>query len=315
MEKVFKAYDVRATVPDPLNEDVAWRIGNATAQFLRTALSGFDRSDPKMDSLILGRDMRRSSPALAKALADGVLAVGTNVIDIGLVDTPQVTFATNVLPCCGGVQTTASHNAANYNGFKILGQKGKPIGAETGLQEIQRIAAAISRYEAPVTAKVQRLELAREYREYLLKFLQPLARPLKVVVDASNGMAGRWFPIVFDGTPNLHIIPLNFEHKGEFAHPPNPLVAANLEELRNGGARATGRTFGACLDGDADRCIFRRTNTRDRPLDCHRTAGGGVTCGRRPGGHIHDVRCSRIVASTLSKLGGGRGASGWGTCT
>ena len=304
IERVFKAYDVRATVPDPLNEDVAWRIGNATAQFLRTSLSGFDRSEPKINSLILGRDMRRSSPALAQALADGVLAVGTNVIDIGLVDTPQITFATNVLPCCGGVQTTASHNAANYNGFKILGQKGKPIGAETGLQEIQRIAAAISRYEAPVTAKVQRLELSHEYREYLLKFLRPLARPLKVVVDASNGMAGRWFPIVFDGTPNLQVIPLNFEHNGEFAHPPNPLVAANLEDLRTA-VREHGADFGACLDGDADRCIFVDEYAEIVRCDLLTALLAGEYLRQKPGATIiYDVRCSRIVGEHVSKLGG-----------
>jgi phosphomannomutase len=301
---VFKAYDVRATVPDPLNEDVAWRIGNATAQFLRTALSGYDRSDPKMDSLILGRDMRRSSPALSQAFAAGVLAVGTNVIDIGLVDSPQIAFATNFLPCCGGVQTTASHNPANYNGFKISGQKGKPIGAETGLAEIERIAKAISRYEAPVTAKVQRVDLSSDYREYLLKFLRPLARTLTVVVDASNGMAGRWFPIVFEGTPNLNIIPLNFEHNGEFVHPPNPLVAANLEQLR-AAVREHQADFGACFDGDADRCIFVDEKAEIVRCDLLMAVLASYYLRQSPGAVIiYDPRSSRVVAEHIRKLGG-----------
>jgi phosphomannomutase len=304
IERVFKAYDVRATVPDPLNDDVAWRIGNATAQFLRTALSGYDRSDPKMDSLILGRDMRRSSPALSQAFAAGVLAVGTNVIDVGMIDTSQIAFATNFLPCCGGVQTTASHNPANYNGFKISGQKGKPIGAETGLQEIERIAKAISRYEAPVTAKVQRVDLSGEYRDYLLQFLRPLARTLTVVVDASNGMAGRWFPIVFEGTPNLKIIPLNFEHNGEFVHPPNPLAPANLEQLR-AALREQGADFGACFDGDADRCIFVDENAEIVRCDLLTAVLAGHYLRQSPGAVVvYDLRSSRIVPEQVKKLGG-----------
>jgi phosphomannomutase len=304
IEKVFKAYDVRATVPDPLNEEVAWRIGNATAQFLRTALSGFDRSDAKMDSLIMGRDMRRSSPALSEAFAAGVLAVGTNVIDIGLIDTPQIAFATNFLPCCGGVQTTASHNPSNYNGFKISGQKGKPIGVETGLQEIARIAKAISRYEAPVSAKVQHVDLAREYREYLLKFLRPLARPLTIAVDASSGMAGRWLPIVFEGVPKLKIIPLNFEHNGEFVHSPNPLAPGSLDQLQ-AAVREQGADCGACFDGDADRCIFVDEKTEMVRSDLLTALLAGEYLRQNPGAAvIYDLRSSRIVAEQVRKLGG-----------
>jgi len=254
LDKVFKAYDVRATYPEPLNEDLAWRIGNATAQFLRSLLSGYDRSDSEMNTLVVGRDMRKSSPALSRAFVEGVVATNTPVIDIGMIDTSQIYFAANHLKCCGAVQTTASHNPANYNGFKICGLRGKPVGQDSGLGEIQRIAKAISRHSVPRLEGVRSVDLSEPYRAYLQRFLQPI-RPLRVVVDASNGMAGRWFPIVFSEVPNLQTIRLNFEHDGEFVHPPNPLVAANLEQLRRA-VRAEQADFGACFDGDADRCMF-----------------------------------------------------------
>lgn len=303
IEKVFKAYDVRATVPDPLNADIAWRIGNATAQFLRSILTGYTRSDMAANTLIVGRDMRKSSPLLSQAFIEGVVATGTPVVDIGLIDTSQIYFATNHLPCCGGVQTTASHNPANYNGFKICGPKGKPIGAETGLKEIERIARAIARHNVPKLENVRTMDLSKPYREYLHRFLKPI-RPLKAVVDASNGMAGRWFPILFDGVPNLSVIPLNFEHTGEFKHPPNPLVAANLEELR-AKVRESGADFGACFDGDADRCIFIDEHGNILRCDLLTALLAGEYLRDNPGAAVvYDLRSSRIVEQTVRRAGG-----------
>lgn len=303
IEKVFKAYDVRATVPEPLNEDVAWRIGNATAQFLRTTLSGYDRSDSKMNTLIIGRDMRKSSKRLAQAFMEGAAAVGSPIVDIGLIDTSQIYFATNHMPCCGGVQTTASHNPANYNGFKICGAKGKPIGSETGLKEIERIARAISRHEVPELSPIRTLDLSEPYRNYLHRFLRT-PRPLRVVVDASNGMAGRWFPILFTGVPNLTVLPLNFEHDGEFVHPPNPLVPANLDQLR-AAVREHSADFGACFDGDADRCVFIDGNAEIVRSDLVTALLAGDYLRERPGSTVvYDLRSSRIVAETIEKAGG-----------
>ncbi len=301
--KVFKAYDVRATVPDMLNEDIAWRIGNATAQFLRTSLTGYDRSDSKMNTLIVGRDMRKHSPSLCRAFIEGAAAVGTPVIDIGMIDTPQIYFATNHMPCCGGVQVTASHNAAHYNGFKICGPKGKPVGSESGLQEIERIARAISRHPVPELAPITAMDLSEEYRSFLHQFLRE-PRPLKVVVDASNGMAGRWFPIVFNGVPNLEIIALNFEHDGEFVHPPNPLVAANLRQTQDA-VKEHGADFGACFDGDADRCMF--VDEKGNIIRCDLTTAllAGDFLRERPGSTVvYDLRSSRIVPQTIEKAGG-----------
>ena len=302
--KVFKAYDVRGTVPEPLTEGVAWRIGNATAQFLRTALMGYERSDSEMNRVVVGRDMRKHSPLLSRALIEGIIATGAHVVDVGMIDTSQLAFAVNHIKCCGGVQTTASHNPSNYNGFKICGQKGKPIGADTGLKEIERIAVAISRQKVDnVQANIQAVDLSQPYRDFLLRFLKP-PRPLKIVIDASNGMAGRWFPIVFDGVPNLEIIRLNFEHDGEFVHQPNPLVPANLDQLR-AAVREHGADFGACFDGDADRCIF--VDEQARILGCDLlTALLAVEFLRdnRGSAVIYDLRSSRVVAEEITKAGG-----------
>jgi phosphomannomutase len=303
IDKVFKAYDVRAIYPDPLNEDIAWRIGNATAQFLRTALTGYSRSDPAMNKLIVGRDMRKSSPSLQQAFIEGAAAVGTEIIDIGMIDTSQLYFAVNHLPCCGGVQTTASHNPSNYNGFKICGQKGKPIGADSGLKEIQRVAAAIARYPLPEPPRVTKVDLSKEYRAFLHQYLIP-PRPLRVVVDASNGMAGRWFPLLFDGVPNLTVIPINFTHDGEFVHPPNPLVEANLAQLKRTMA-ANKADLGACFDGDADRCIFVDERGVTARCDLVTALFAQEALRDHPNSAIvYDLRSSRAVRDVVLKAGG-----------
>ena len=303
LEKVFKAYDVRATVPDPLNEDVAWRIGNATAQFLRMSLSGYDRSDSEMSQLVVGRDMRKSSPGMSQAFIEGAASTGTPVIDIGMVDTSQIYFAANYLRCCGAVATTASHNPPEYNGFKICGTGGKPIGAESGLKEIQRIAQAISRHAVRIETDVRTMDLSEPYRDFLLRFLRP-PRKLRIVVDASNGMAGRWFPIIFSGVEALEIIPLNFEHDGEFVHPPNPLVEANLDQLR-AAVREHKADFGACFDGDADRCIFVDENADILRCDLVTALLAVEYLRDNPGGTIvYDLRSSRVVREEVEKAGG-----------
>ncbi|MGE3182473.1 MAG: phosphomannomutase/phosphoglucomutase [Phycisphaerae bacterium] len=300
IDKVFKAYDVRAVYPEPLSENIAWRIGNATSQFLRTTLSGYDRSDAKMNKLIVGRDMRKHSPALSAAFIEGARAVGTEVVDIGMIDTSQIYFATNHMPCCGAVQTTASHNPAEYNGFKIAGLKGKPVGQDSGLGEIQRMARAIARYPTSELGKLTKLDLSEPYREYLHKFLTP-PRPLKIVVDASNGMAGKWFPILFDGVPNLEVIKLNFEHDGTFKHPPNPLVEANLVELK-AAMKQHGADFGACFDGDADRCIFVDEACKTVACDMLTALLASEYLRDNPGATIvYDLRSSRIVADIVRK--------------
>src|ERR1700704_4652806 len=145
IEKVFKAYDVRSTYPSPLNEEVAWKVGHATAQFLKRSREKLapEQKVKMEDTMGIGRDMRPSSPDLARALADGMRSVGMNVIDVGMVDTSFIYFAINHLDVVGGIMTTASHNPIQYNGFKISGPKAKPIGSATGLDDIKRIASQL----------------------------------------------------------------------------------------------------------------------------------------------------------------------------
>ena len=195
LSKVFKAYDVRATYPKPLNERLAWQIGYGAAEYLlaQAAEAGFD--DPMMRCIAVGHDMRKSSPSLSDALMQGMQDYGANVLDVGLVDTPFVYFAINHLGCAGGVQVTASHNPAEYNGFKVSKLQAKPVGQDTGLSDIQRMAAMVEREKTDGRGgRREKRDLWAPYREHLLRLLDPRlldgSRTLKVVIDASNGMAG-----------------------------------------------------------------------------------------------------------------------------
>ena len=155
IDKIFKAYDVRATYPNPLNEEMAWKVGHATAQYLKRSRQTLaaDQKVKRENTLIVGRDMRPSSPDLAKALADGIRSVGMDVIDVGMIDTSFIYFAINHLDTVGGIQTTASHNPIQYNGFKISGPKAKPIGAASGLDDIKRIAMTLRPGSRPMRAR------------------------------------------------------------------------------------------------------------------------------------------------------------------
>ncbi len=228
---IFKAYDIRGVFREQFDETDAWKIGYATARFLRSMLSGYDRGQANCQSLCVGRDMRSHSEQISAALIEGMTTAGANVIDIGMIDTPQIYFAINHLGTCGGVQVTASHNPAKYNGFKISGLGAKPVGADTGLKDIEHIAMALIHTKGKSDGSVEKYDLTSEYKNHILKFLSPRIKPLKVAIDASNGMAGKVVPAVFGDLP-VEIIEINFEHKGKFKHDPNPLVEENLAELK-----------------------------------------------------------------------------------
>src|SRR5512140_1469224 len=229
---IFKAYDIRGIYPDQVNEEAAWKIGHASAQFLRSLLRGFQRGQANAQSVCVGRDMRTHSRSLSHSLIEGMNASGANVIDLGMIDTPQMYFAINYLGTCGGVNITASHNPGQYNGMKISGLEAKPVGSDTGLKDVKHIAMALRHTKSPSgsTGVVQNMDLSDEYRKFILNFLNPDVRNLKVVVDASNGMAGKMMPIIFGNVP-IEIIPINFSFDGTFKHDPNPLIESNLAEL------------------------------------------------------------------------------------
>jgi phosphomannomutase len=251
---IFQKEDIFGVYPDDLDEEAAWKIGYATARFLRSLLRGYQRGQANAQSLCVGRDMRTHSESLAQALIEGMNATGTNVIDVGMIDTPQMYFAINHLGTCGGVQVTASHNPAKYNGFRISGLKATPIGTDTGLKDIEHIASALPHTKATETASIKKCDLTEEYKYHVLKFINPYIKNLKIAIDASNGMAGKMIPAVFSDLP-IEILPINFEHKGEFIHEPDPLVEKNLTQVKRA-VKQESCDFGICFDGDADRMLM-----------------------------------------------------------
>jgi phosphomannomutase len=241
LSQIVKAYDIRGVVPDQLDTGVAEAVGAAFARVTAAA------------EVAVGRDMRPSSPELAAAFAAGANAQGANVVDIGLASTDQLYFASGSLDVPAAM-FTASHNPARYNGIKLCWAGARPVGQDTGLADIRRLAEeGVAPGDGP-QGSVEERDLLHPYADYL-KGLVDLSkiRRLTVVVDAGNGMAGHTVPVVLDGLP-LDVVPLFFELDGNFPnHEANPIDPANLVDLQRA-VRAEGADIGLAFDGDADRC-------------------------------------------------------------
>ncbi|MCF6159149.1 MAG: phosphomannomutase/phosphoglucomutase [wastewater metagenome] len=244
---IFKSYDIRGKYPTELDDLTARKIGTALAQF-------FKQENPQARNIVVGRDMRSSSKSLANALIEGICTSGLNVINIGVVSTEMVYFAVGNYQHDGGIMVTASHNPAEYNGFKLCREQVIPVSFETG---IDRIAKFTRQYHPPrgeQPGKVILNDIFKDYKKHILKFARNL-RHLRIVVDAGNGMAGKVIPFVCEGLP-IEIIPLYFELDGNFPnHEANPLKIENLRDLQER-VRATRANVGIAFDGDADRCTF-----------------------------------------------------------
>lgn len=311
--KVFKAYDIRATYPKPLTEKLTWQIGYGTAQYLLGEAQQAGHDEPMMKHIVVGRDMRKSSPKLVQALKDGIREFGAHVIDVGLVDTPFTYFAVNHLGCAGGVMTTASHNPANYNGFKISKIGAKPVGQMTGLDDIRRFAAMADRDKVKTApGREETRDMWDAYRAHVHQFLHPGlldgSKTINLVIDASNGMAGTMVPKVFGDVPGLKITKINFDNStGEFVHEPNPLVEANLAQLQER-VRSTGAQLGICFDGDADRCMV--VDEQANMIGCDLLTGWlakRFLKSKKGAGSpiVYDLRSSKSLAEAI-KDGGGR---------
>ena len=241
LSQIVKAYDIRGVVPDQLDPGVAEAVGAAFARVTAAA------------EVAVGRDMRPSSPELAAAFAAGVNAQGADVVDIGLASTDQLYFASGSLDVPAAM-FTASHNPARYNGIKLCWAGARPVGQDTGLAEIRRLAEEGVAPADGARGSVEQRDLLHPYADYL-KSLVDLSkiRRLTVVVDAGNGMAGHTVPVVLAGLP-LDVFPLFFELDGNFPnHEANPIDPANLVDLQRE-VRAQGADIGLAFDGDADRC-------------------------------------------------------------
>ena len=302
---IVKAYDVRGTVPDQVNEDVTRALGAAFVQTLRAA------GDP-VGTIVVAHDMRESSPGLASAFGAGARAEGANVIEAGLGSTDMLYFASGALDMPGAM-FTASHNPAEYNGVKVCRAGAKPIGQDTGLAEIRDRAQAIVDGQvtlAEPTGTATKRDLLAEYAAHLRTLVDLSSiRPLKVVVDAGNGMGGYTVPAVLGDAVlpplPLEIVPLFFELDGSFPnHEANPLEPKNIVDLQQA-VVANQADVGVAFDGDADRCFV--VDAAGEPVSPSAITAlvASRELGRHPGSTvIHNLITSRAVPEIVSERGG-----------
>ncbi len=292
--KVFKAYDVRGLHPSELDEDGAYAIGRAYVE----------QFAPKR--VAVGRDTRLSSPTMAASLMRGLSDGGADVLDLGLVGTEMVYLAVGDMDLDGGVMVTASHNPKEYTGMKIVREGALPVGGESGLLEIRDRAVALGDTSGGLTpGHVQEYDVWPAYVERVLSFVDvPAIKPLRVVVDAANGMAGAMLPPVLQRLP-VEAIRCYFELDGTFPnHEPNPLLPENREFIIE---RTTteGADFGVAFDGDADRCFFVDDTGEFVPGDFVTALLAQTILAKSPGAKIiYDVRASWAVADTIEAAGG-----------
>jgi len=295
VHRVIKAYDVRGLVGEEIDEGFVADVGGAFARLMRDGAS----------QVVIGHDMRSSSPSLAAAFAEGVMAQGLDVVHIGLASTDQLYFASGLLDCPGAM-FTASHNPAAYNGIKLCRAGAKPVGKDTGLTQISEgIIAGVPEFDGPRGSSSQR-DVLGEYGEFL-RSLVDLAelRPLRVAVDAGNGMGGHTTPAVLGVIPSITLLPLYFELDGTFPnHEANPLDPANLVDLQ-AHVVETGADIGLAFDGDADRCFV--VDEKGHPVspsavtalvaarELNREIGATV---------IHNLITSRAVPELVAERGG-----------
>ncbi|MEU9102165.1 phosphomannomutase/phosphoglucomutase [Streptomyces sp. NPDC048361] len=296
LSQIVKAYDVRGVVPDQWDEALAELFGAAFVTVTQA------------DAIVVGHDMRPSSPGLSAAFARGAAALGADVTLIGLCSTDQLYYASGALDLPGAM-FTASHNPAQYNGIKMCRKGAAPVGQDTGLAEIRALAEQWSEQGAPAVAPkagtITERETLTEYAAHLKSLVDLTGiRPLKVVVDAGNGMGGHTVPTVFDGLP-LDLVPMYFELDGTFPnHEANPLDPANIVDLQ---ARviAEGADLGVAFDGDADRCFV--VDERGEPVSPSAITAlvAARELARHPGGTvIHNLITSWSVPEVVRENGG-----------
>ena len=289
----FKAYDIRGRIPDQLNEDIAYRIGNAAAAFL-----GARR-------VVVGRDMRLSSAALTDAVVRGLVEAGVDVADIGLCGTEMVYFGVMHLGADGGIMVTASHNPADYNGLKIVREEARPISADSGLADIRRLAEADERRRAGKQGTRTSVSVYDAYIGHMLGYVDgDKLKPLKLVVNAGNGCAG----LAIDGLePSLPFEFVKMHHAPDGTFPngiPNPLLPENRAPTI-AAVREHGADFGIAWDGDYDRCFF--FDDQGGFIEGYYVVGllAESLLKAHPGGRIvHDPRLTWNTLDIVSAAGG-----------
>jgi phosphomannomutase len=287
---IFKAYDVRGLYGSEITLPVAEKIGRAYAEFL------------KGKRVAVGRDMRSHGEAMKTALVRGLTRGGLEVLDIGVTSTPMNYFAVGFYGLCGGVQVTASHNPAAYTGLKMTREVAIPISGETGLMEIRRLAEGPPLKDADRRGTVAPLDIRRDYVRHVLSLANGIG-PLRVAVDAANGMGGLETEMILPHLP-VKLSALYLERDGTFPnHEPNPLRAANLADLIRL-VKKSGADLGVAFDGDADRACFVDeqggivTNDLTTALLAMEILPGN------PGPVVYDLRSSRVLPEVIREYGG-----------
>jgi phosphomannomutase len=299
LTQIIKAYDVRGIYPDQLDAELAERVGAAFAQVV-----GASRSAGGPGAVVVGRDMRPSGPELVAAFCAGVTGQGVDVVDIGLASTDQLYFAAGRLGLPGAM-FTASHNPAQYNGIKLCRAGATPVGQDSGLAQIRDMVAAPIAPSGDPVGSVTHRDLLADYAAFLHELVDlSEIRPLKVVVDAGNGMAGHTAPAVLDVSA-LDVVALYFELDGTFPnHEANPIEAENLRDLQ-AAVLAEGADIGLAFDGDADRCFL----VDERGALVSPSALTGLVAARELAKHpgspiIHNLITSRAVPEVIVENGG-----------
>jgi phosphomannomutase len=289
---VFKAYDVRGVYQDELDEEGAYAIGRAYVEQFRPA------------TIAVGRDMRLAAPSMCAALIEGAVDGGADVLDLGMVGTEMVYFAVGDLALDGGVCVTASHNPKQYTGMKIVREGALPVGGESGLLDVRD--RALKPFEPPpARGKATPKDIWEGFVEKVLSFVDVSAiRPLRVVIDAANGMAGAMLPPVLERLP-IDAVTCYFEPDGSFPnHEPNPLLPENREFIV-AKTLEQGADLGVAYDGDADRCFFVDDTGEFVPGDFVTALLAESILQKEGGGSvIYDVRASRAVPQTIERAGG-----------
>jgi len=287
----FKAYDIRGHVPEPLDTDLAARIGRAFAEHFN------------LKTVVVGRDMRLSGPALIRAVAAGLAFTGAQVMDLGLCGTEEVYHAVNHLGCDGGVMVTASHNPADYNGFKLVLEGARPVSADTGLLDIARRTLTDKR-ALPAAAVLQPVETRDAYVEQMLQHVNGTLRSLKLVANPGNGAAGPLLAKLFARLP-LQVTWMHREPDGHFPNGvPNPLLPEHRHATSCAVTEA-GADLGLAWDGDFDRCFF--FDEQGQFIEGYYIVGllAEIFLRRHPGSKIiHDPRLIWNTIAIVEHLGG-----------
>ncbi len=293
IETVFKAYDIRGIYPTELDEELAYRIGRAYALFL----------NPRR--VVVGRDMRLSSPALAEAIIRGLVDQGVDVTDVGLVSTDALYFAVGKFQFDGGVMVTASHNPPEYNGFKLCREEARALSMDTGIAAIRDLVLRGEFPEPERRGTIATQDILDDFANHVLSFIDvSVIKPFRIVVDAGNGMGGVIAPKVLGRLP-VTIIPLYFELDGSFPHHvPNPIEPENVRDLQRA-ILEQHADFGIAFDGDADRMFILDEQARLVGGDMVTAVVAKALLQKHPGARIvYNLICSRAVPEVIRQYGG-----------